>query len=310
MKDRGRSMMTADQVDMGTPGLNALLPPFAIALSLAAPAAPQRPAGSGAAHAAPAPVWRSLGRGVEYATFALSPKPAIGDGLLRVVRVDPSLATLRVRVAAQLDGRPRTAREWCDDPRVVAVINAGMYDRDLSTHIGFLRAGGRIGSARWVRRYNSILLLGPRQANLPAATIRDVPAEGRAADFDDYDTAIQNVRLIRDPAVNVWAQSDRRWSEAAIALDRDGRILLLFCRSPLTMHDFNAVVTGLPLGVMRAMHVEGGPEASLSVRGPGIEADLAGSYETGFNAGDDNMKQWPLPNVVTVEVSPPRRDPR
>ncbi len=304
-----------------------------MALMLAAPVARARPAGAGEDHGVPAsldtgvrsldpgvksldpgvkgaggaggavPVWRSLGRGAEYAVIPLRPRPAIGDGQLHVVRVDPALATLRARIAAQLGGGPRTARGWCDGPRVAAVINAGMYDRDLSTHTGFLRVGDRIASARWVRKYSSILLLGARLANLPAATIRDAPPGSRAADFAGYDTVIQNLRLIRDPAVNVWAPSDRRWSEAAIALDRGGRILFLFCRSPLTMHDFNALVTSLPLGVMRAMHVEGGPEASLSVRGPGIEVDLAGSYETGFNAADDNVKQWPLPNVVTVEVA-------
>ncbi|MBV8202615.1 MAG: phosphodiester glycosidase family protein, partial [Acidobacteria bacterium] len=102
--------------------------------------------------------------------------------------------------------------------------------------------------------------------------------------------------------VNVWQQSARRWSEAAIAQDREGRILFLFSRSPLTMHDFNALLLGLPLAIVRAMHVEGGPEASLSVHAPGIDLDLAGSYETGFNESDANPAQWPLPNVLTVEA--------
>jgi hypothetical protein len=291
---------------MGAVGFQALFPPIALVLALIAPVAAERLAVSATEHGPQVPRWRSLGPGAEYAAIALSPKPTLGDGLLHVVRVDPSQATLRVRMAALLDGRPRTAREWCDNPRIVAVINAGMYDRDLSTHIGFLRVGDRIGSARWVSTYRSILLLGARRPHLPAATIRDVPPDARAADFADYDMVIQNLRLIRDPAVNVWTASDRRWSEAAIALDRQGRILFLLCRSPFTMHDFNALVTALPLGVTRAMHVEGGPEASLSVRGPGIEVDLAGSYETGFNPSDDSKRQWPLPNVLTVEVGSPR----
>src|ERR1700724_2548659 len=282
---------------MGKLGFLTLLSPMAIVIALVAPVAPEQLAGSATEHGPRAPRWHSLGRGAEDATIALSPRPALGDGLLHVVRVDPSLATIRVRMAAQLDGRPRTAREWCDNPRVVAVINAGMYDRDLSTHIGFLRVGDRIGSARWVRKYQSILLLGARHPHLPAATIRDAPPDGRAADFADYDTVIQNLRLIRDPAVNVWTQTDRRWSEAAIALDRRGRILFLLCRSPFTMHDFNALVTALPLGVTRAMHVEGGPEASLSVRGPGVAVDLSGSYETGFNPSDESNRRCPFPHA-------------
>jgi hypothetical protein len=291
-------------------GIRASLPPLTMALALVAASAPERIAASAADQGTRAVAWRSLGPGAEYAAVPLLPKPAIGDGgVLHVVRVDPTLASIRARVAAQLGGRPRTAREWCDEPQIVAAINAGMYDRDLSTHIGFLRVGNRIESGRWVSKYSSILLLGARHPNLPVATIRDLAPAARAADFDDYDSVVQNLRLIREPAINVWTQSARRWSEAAIAVDRQGRILLLFCRSPFTMHDFNALLTALPLGVVRAMHAEGGPEASLSVHGPGIELDLAGSYETGFNAGDDNGGQWPLPNVVTVSVRSPRRDP-
>jgi hypothetical protein len=245
--------------------------------------------------------WHGLGAGVEYAAIAIVPKPEIGDGRLHVVRIDPAKATLRPRLAAQLDGRSRTAREWCSGPGIVAAINAGMYGRDGSTHTGYLRTGNRTLSAHWPASYQSILLLGPRQANLPAATIRDAGAGARPAAFDDFDTVIQNLRLLRGPGVNVWQQSDRRWSEAAIAQDREGRILFLFSGSPFTMHDFNALLLGLPLGIVRAMHGEGGPEASLSVHGPGIDLDLAGSYETGFNENDINLTQWRLPNVLTVE---------
>ena len=46
--------------------------------------------------------------------------------------------------------------------------------------------------------------------------------------------------------------------------------------------ELNAMLLALPLGVVAAMHLEGGPEASLSIHAPGIDLDLAGSYETGF----------------------------
>jgi hypothetical protein len=261
----------------------------AICLVLATPALAQ------------APGWRSLGKGVDYAAIAIVPKPTIGDGVLHAVRIDPAAATLRLRLASELGGGPRTAREWCAGGRVAAVINAGMYADDFSTHTGYLRVGERAASKRWVADYRSILLLGPRRPGLPAATLQDAPAGAKAADYADWDTVIQNLRLIRDPGVNVWSPSHRRWSEAAVALDREGHILLLFARSPLTMRDFNALLLRLPLSIVRAMHVEGGPEASLSVRGPGLELDLAGSFETGFFTSDDNARQWPLPNVLVVE---------
>ena len=56
----------------------------------------------------------------------------------------------------------------------------------------------------------------------------------------------------------------------------------------------------LPLGITAAMHVEGGPEASLSIHAGGLDLDLNGSYETGFNENDDEKAQWPIPNLLAV----------
>ena len=282
----------------------------ALGLLLIAAAAPAKPApvASPAPLASPAPVapaWRALGAGVDYAAIAITPKPAIGPGVLHVVRVDPAHATLRTRLATEHAGASRTAREWCTGPRVVAAINAGMFADDGVTHTGYLRVGERVHSKGWVSKYQSVLLLGARHPGLPAATIRDASTSDSASAFADNDTVIQNLRLIREGGVNVWSASPRRWSEAAIGLDDAGRILLLFCRSPFSMFEFNALLRRLPLGVSRAMHVEGGPEASLSVRGPGVALDLAGSFETGFFENDGNGRQWALPNVVVVEAGAP-----
>ena len=51
------------------------------------------------------------------------------------------------------------------------------------------------------------------------------------------------------------------------------------------------------------MHVEGGPEARLSIHTAGIDLDLNGSYETGFNENDDEREQWPIPNVLAVRLN-------
>lgn len=259
-----------------------------------------------AAASAPAPsvTWRGLGAGVEYAAISVNGKPDVGDGVLHVVRVDPTRARLRPLTVSRIGGDLRTARQWSQEFKLTAVINAGMYEQDFSTHTGFYRLDKHVNSAAWVKNYQAVLVIGPRRPDLPAATILDAaPGDGASA-YEHYETVNQNLRLIRGPGVNVWKQNDKRWSEAAVALDGQGRVLFLFTRSPLSMHDFNDSLLNLPLGVVRAMHVEGGPEASLSVHGNGVDLDLSGSFETGFNENDGNKKQWPLPNVLGVESAP------
>ena len=254
-----------------------------------------------ASQAAPSDVpWRALAKGVEYAAITLTPRPTVGDGLLHIVKIDPSKARLRALAISQVGGKTRTAQQWRGQFGLVAVINAGMYDVDYSRHTGYFRAGDHVNSSRWARDYRSVLVLDPRKLGLPRAAIHDA-GDG---DWDEYGSVVQNLRLIRAPGVSVWAENGRRWSEAAVAMDRDGAILFLFSRSPYSMCELNRILLALPLGILRAMHVEGGPEASLSVRGGGIDLDLSGSYETSFTENDANQRQWPLPNVLGVEAEP------
>jgi hypothetical protein len=183
-------------------------------------------------------------------------------------------------------------------------INAGMYREDHRTNVGYLRHGARHNNPRWNAKYMSALAFGPRRAGLPAAVLADLDAPDAKARLDGYESVVQNLRLLKGSGVNVWSQQPKRWSEAAVGLDKEGRVLFLFSRAPFSGWEFAEQVRRLPLGVRRAMHVEGGPEASLSIRSPKLTLDLSGSYETGFNENDDVGNQWPIPNVIGVSVPP------
>jgi hypothetical protein len=217
--------------------------------------------------------WRLLAPGVEYAQI----------DSLRVVRIDSQKARL-----VPLSGPAQPARKWLDSQGLLAVINAGMYEKDIATHTGYFQIGARVLNPVWRADYSSALVLDASGA----AQLIDASSKPSA------DSVIQSLRLIKSPGESVWTSaSAKKWSEAAIAADSSGRILFLLCRAPFSMHDLNAWLLSLPLGIVRAMHVEGGPEASLSVRGIG---DFEGSYETAFHENDDNKEQWPLPNVLGV----------
>jgi len=251
---------------------------------------------SGKASAAP-PAWKTLQRGVEYAALGDA------DGPLHVVRIDPSLAPLQAVMASAGDRKPRTAGAWCRERKLAVAINLGMYRDDRLTNVGHAHAPGHVNNGHWSQKYRSVLAFGPKRADLPAAAMVDLDAPGAQAELADYTTVIQNLRLIRAPGRGVWAKQDRRWSEAAVAADKTGHILFVFSRRPYPMQELNARLLALPLGITAAMHVEGGPEASLSIHAGGVDLDLNGSYETGFNENDGETAQWPIPNLIAV----PRR---
>lgn len=240
--------------------------------------------------------WKPLQPGVELAVFPRS---------LYVVRIDPARAKLRAGLASE-GGRPRTAGEWCRTNHYAVAINAGMYQQDHRANVGYLRDGKHLNNARW-NDYRSVLALNPDSPKLPAMQWIDLGDDmKRPATLDRYGIVVQNLRLIASPGRNVWAKNDRQWSEAAIATDRNGRLLFLFSRTPYSMRDFNRMLLDLPLDITAAMHVEGGPEASLSIHVPGMDVDLSGSYETGFS-DNSNREQWPLPNVLGVVREDPKR---
>lgn len=226
--------------------------------------------------------WRTLAPGVEYATA----------GSLHVVRVDPSVAKVAAGIASETGVSAQTAAQWCRTSRFAVATNLGMFDTDGSTHTGYLRNGAHVNNAHW-NDYRSVLALRPGGA-------RWLDLDAGKPMLDTYDVVVQNLRLIAGGRRNVWAQSAKQWSEAALAIDSKGRLLFLFSRAPHAMRDFNALLLSLPLDVQQAMHLEGGPEASLSIHAGGVDLDLCGSYETGFMENDSNARQWAIPNVLGV----------
>lgn len=252
-----------------------------------------------AAVATAAPAWRPIAPGIEYAAVPVERPVSAGDGILHVVRIDPARAELRAHMASEPGERARTAKDWCAVKGLAVAINLGMYQGDMNSNVGYARKGTVKSNGRF-NAYKSYLAFGPRTSGLPRAILLDAEdpdARGRLA---DYDTVVQNLRLIRAPGTSVWEKQGKRWTEAAIASSRDGRILFLFTRTPFTMWEFNRAVLALPLGIRNAMHVEGGPEASLSIRTPAFELHMGGSYGSGARESDASSAQWPIPNVIGV----------
>ena len=248
----------------------------------------------------PAMVWQTLQPGVEYAVVQVSPPVDVGDKKLHIVRVDPARARLLARLASEGDKQSRTAGQWCQQNNLAAAINLGMFQQDKLSNVGYLRHDHHLNNPKWSSSYKSALAFDPQAEGLARAIVVDLDRPEAKEQLSSYRSVVQNLRLLKGEGQNAWSQSDRRWSEAALAMDDQGRVLFLFCRSPFSMWEFNRMLLALPLGIVRAMHLEGGPEASLSIHAGNLNLDLCGSFETGFLPDDTNPKQWPIPNVLGV----------
>ena len=227
----------------------------------------------------------------------------LGDSKITVLRIDPDRWDLEVMgVAESGESAGHTAREWSRIHKYAAAINAGMFETDGKTHIGYVRSHDHVYNAK-VNAYQSVMAFDPHEGKtVPRYRMFDLDSPGSSmqAILADYASAIQNLRLIKKPGLNQWGKQAKEWSEAAVGEDRQGRVLFIYSRSPFSMHDLNAELLSSGIDLVAAQHMEGGPEAQLYVHAGDTELEMFGSYETSFKENDQNAAAWAVPNVIGV----------
>lgn len=286
-----------------------------LAWACAPPSTPSTPPARAEAPVAPAtpvpspppapPADGALAPGFELGEITLPTPSFLGDvGVVHYVRLDPARVRLDLRVG-NFDGRgPRPAWMWADDDGpVVAVINAGMFEPD-QTSTGYLADDGRVQTATWRKDYRSAFATDPVDPTAPAARV--FGCADAATITGAYRTVVQSLRLVGCAGENTWSQQPKRWSTALVGMDADGRILFLHTRAPYSMHDLVDLLLASPLRPVALHYGEGGPEASLYVRGPGVATTWVGSYETDFREADDNERAWAIPNVIVATPRAPQ----
>jgi hypothetical protein len=237
-------------------------------------------------------VWRQLEPGLELGRFATRDTLPDPEGDLVILRVDPQRWELRLLTATVGAGaKHRSARMWCEEFGLVAAINAGMFQRDRRTHVGYLQVGGEVLSAH-TNSYLSAVAMGPRRSGLPPFRIFDLDIVPLTEVLADYNDVAQNLRLIKRPGTNRWSVQTRRWVEAALGEDGSGRALLIYCETPYPMYLLNGLLLALPLDLVCAQHLEGGGDAQFHVAHQ--------HFTGGFQGAADKIVSWPIPNVIGV----------
>jgi hypothetical protein len=217
-----------------------------------------------------AEVWTELEPGMDLARFDSKTRESEAWGDLVVLRVDPAVWDLKVVAATlQTDDRNRNIREWSEDFDLTAAINAGMYQADKKTHVGFCMVDGQVIS-EFPNKYWSAAAFDPVDEADPEFRIFDLDEVPLEEIKERYRTVVQNLRLIKRSGKNRWEQSKARWREAALGEDSQGRALLISCRKSWSMHDFNEILLALPLGLVCAQHLEGSGTARFWLRHPAL----------------------------------------
>jgi hypothetical protein len=241
----------------------------------------------------------ALSDGLTAARIAIAGTPATaGQACLDVVRGDLAKLRLRVLTAAR-DGNSHPAPVWRETFHLAAVINAGMFHADGAPVGLIVENDVAVGADN--KSFAGVLAFDPKSDKDPPAIVtgRKCPGFDLADLRRRYHSLVQSSRLLGcDGEALPWADP-KQYSAAAIGVDRSGRIVMMHTRAALTMTELSRALAALDL--TGALFLEGGPEASLVVKGSAGEVSVVGSYETGFVDNDRNHEFWWLPNVIALE---------
>jgi uncharacterized protein YigE (DUF2233 family) len=245
------------------------------------------------------PTWKDLDPGLAMAQFDGAAQEQGIHYRITVLRIDPAGFTLKLLCAKEYDRQRYTTREWSRQHGLIAAVNAGMYQQDGLTHVGFMKNFKHLNNRR-VSKDNAILAFNPITSDLPEVQLIDRECQDFQSLSSKYQTLIQGIRMISCDRRNVWSPQSDRWSTAAIGMDENGRVLFLFGQTPLSVHDFINILLSLPLGIKNAMYLEGGPQASLYVSVNGVEVEKTGNLESALDDSDAFRIVFQVPNVIGV----------
>ena len=244
--------------------------------------------------------------GLSYQIFNPQKKSDIGTSEILIIKVDPNFYDINLFSSEQYNHGNLTVKQWAKEHDLIISLNAGMFQKeDYLSNVGYMKQFNYINNP-YINSYQSIAAFNPKDSTKKQFKIFDIEKYNGKVNKDkirdiisNYNSVIQNLRLIKRSAENRWPQQERKWSEVALGEDENGNILLIFSHSPYTMHDFNNILIDLPINVLCAQHLEGGPEASLYLNYGNIELEYAGSYETSF-WDNTNLGFWKIPNIIGI----------
>jgi uncharacterized protein YigE (DUF2233 family) len=241
--------------------------------------------------------WRALEPGLEFAAF---PSPLYDSvSLINILRIDPRRYELRLLNASHpsnSNGSLLTARGWAAKEGLAAVTNAAMYQTDYRTSVSYMKTSAHTNNPR-LSKDKTLLVFEPLKKGIPPARIVDLQCD----DFEEirplYGSAVQSIRMLSCAGKNVWQESDKRHSIAAVATDKPGNLLFIQCTAPHSVHEFVNILRGLPILIDRAMYMEGGGPSQLFIRTAKDTMEFIGNFSTG---GKSTVAAQ-LPNALGIK---------
>jgi hypothetical protein len=227
-----------------------------------------------------------------------------------MLRINPTYYSFNLLCASEHGGRLRTPKQWSQEFGLAALTNASMYYRESPLKsTGYMKNYQHINNSRINQAFGAFMVFNPKNSDQAAVRMIDRHLENDWEQIiNDYDTVVQNYRMISAGKKRGWPQQNKEYRNAAIAVDKEENVLFILGRAAQSTHDFIHILLALPIGIETAMYVEGGHEAILYLdRGSGKAADPPLDDLNASLSGNEDLA-WTLPNVIGISKRKSNRD--
>ena len=246
-----------------------------------------------------APRFHTLRPGMEFALLRGEPYCRMGPSEIAVLRLDPRRVRIRMAHYTQLQERlPLDILEWERRTGALAVFNAGQYYPDYS-YMGLFVSGGHVVSGDLHSDFKAALVASPRSGG-PRARVLDLDKHPIRADELPWREVAQSFRLFDDDGRIRVRKSNQVAYRTAVGEDAQGRLLVIATEGGYTLYELAGLLQTLPLGLRRAMSMDGGDEAVLCIRCGAFRYASFGHRLSDGSVPNPLRPTVPLPAVVAV----------
>jgi len=244
--------------------------------------------------------WSKVENGLFLGQFNPPSETLVKDSKIVILKINPTYYSFKLLCASELGKIRLTPKEWCKKYNLIAAINAGMYQKDGLTNVGYMKNYSHLNNPRLNSSYKAVLAFNRVDIRVPEVQIIDLKCQDFETLRPKYQTFVQGIRMISCNQENVWSKQDRSWSLAVLGVDREGSVLFILSEGPYSGYDFNNVLLSLPLAIFNAIYLEGGPEASLYFSATGTELERVGIYGIDPDGSVVRSGAYPIPNVIGI----------
>lgn len=209
--------------------------------------------------------WIAGSHGIELRT--LRAEQGNQQASITVARLDPAQVRLRVGYSP---GSPRPLLDWAKQTDALLVVNGSFFDDTFRATALLVSDSAAIGQS--YEGFGGMLAVAP-DGHVGIQPLRDQGYDPQ----QPLEQALQSFPMLIfpggvDAGVEWDAQRDRR---TALALDRQGRLLVIICAQPaFSLNEFATWLQQSDLEIDRALNLDGGSSTGLYVNAADAQGEI------------------------------------